>query len=49
MGVGGATTGGAKVHTQYKRPPNEWKYDFTIQPLNGNDDPVKQLEKRWFD
>ena len=49
MGVGGDTTWGAQVHPQYTITPNEWKYDFTIQPLNGNDDPVKQLEKRWFD
>ena len=49
MGVGGDTTWGAQVHPQYTITPQEWTYDFTIQPLHGNEDPVKQLEQRWFD
>ena len=48
-GVGGENTWGEQVQPQYTTTPQEWTYDFKIQPLHGNEDPVKQLEQRWFD
>ena len=34
MGVGGDNTWGAQVHPEYTITPKEWKYSFTLQPIN---------------
>ena len=35
MGVGGDNTWGAQVHPEYTITPQEWKYSFTLSPLEG--------------
>ncbi len=49
MGVGGDNTwGGAQVHPEYTITPKEWKYSFTLQPLNAKDDAVQEANYSWF-
>ncbi len=48
MGVGGDTTWGAQVHPEYTITPKEWKYRFTILPINKNSDFSVLSHQRWF-
>ncbi|WP_286845771.1 MULTISPECIES: glycoside hydrolase family 2 TIM barrel-domain containing protein [unclassified Proteiniphilum] len=48
MGVGGDNTWGAQVHPEYTITPKEWKYSFTLQPLNAKDDAVQEANNSWF-
>lgn len=48
MGVGGDNTWGAQVHPEYTITPKEWKYSFTMMPLNAGDDAVEEAHKSWF-
>ncbi len=48
MGVGGDNTWGAQVHPEYTITPHEWKYSFTIQPLNNNDDAAEKAHNIYF-
>ena len=45
MGVGGDNT---QVHPEYTITPHEWKYSFTIQPLNNNDDAAEKAHNIYF-
>ena len=48
MGVGGDNTWGAQVHPEYTITPHEWKYSFTLQPLDAGQDAARQAHKCWF-
>lgn len=45
MGVGGDNSWGAKVHTQYTLPYQEYTYSFSLIPFNGNSTSVWELAK----
>lgn len=48
MGVGGDTTWGAQVHPEYTITPHEWKYSFTLQPIDKQSDFSVLSHKKWF-
>lgn len=46
MGVGGDNTWGAQVHPEYTITPHEWKYSFTLQPLEAGEDAAEKAHKK---
>ena len=48
MGVGGDTSWGAPVHSEYSIPAQDYSYEFILRPINGEKD-LNELSKNRFE